>query len=141
MMTAEIISIIGATSGVVAVAGMIYGFGVKFSKIETKVNLIWSVFIEDSLRNQVKSGMLIHHSPYQRTPSAVAKYGEIVPPDILLRLRKREFKNDELLSSALIKAMGYEVIRERSRDLDITVHDFIALGIGSVRGIDRIRTQ
>lgn len=66
-MNPEILSVIGAISGILAVAGIVYGFGVKFSRLETKVTLIWSVFVEDSLRNQVARGMLAHHSPYQRT--------------------------------------------------------------------------
>ena len=44
MTTTEIISIIGAISGILAVAGIIYGFGVKFSRLETKVSLIYIYF-------------------------------------------------------------------------------------------------
>ena len=82
-MNPELLSIIGAISGILAVAGIVYGFGVKFSRLETKVTLIWSVFVEDSLRNQVKSGMLAHHSPYHRTEMS-DHLGELVPSIIIL---------------------------------------------------------
>ena len=140
MTTTEIISIIGAVSGVLAVAGIIYGFGVKFSRLETKVSLIWSVFIEDALRTQVKAGLLAHHSPYRRTTASL-HFGEIVSTTTISKLKKRDLKSDDTLTTAIIRIMGYEIVREESRKLDITVHEFLALSVGTVRDLEVLQTN
>ena len=134
-MNTEIISIIGAISGVLAVAGIVYGFGVKFSRLETKVSLIWGVFVEDALRNQVKVGMLAHHSPYHRTEMS-EHLGELVPPMIISKLIGKKIIDDDKLTSAIIKEMGYEAVVNESRQLDISVQEFLALSVGTVRGIE-----
>ena len=140
MTTTEIISIIGAISGVLAVAGIIYGFGVKFSRLETKVSLIWSVFIEDALRTLVKAGLLAHHSPYRRTTESL-HLGEIVSTTTISKLKKRDLKSDDTLTTAIIRIMGYEIVREESRKLDITVHEFLALSVGTVRDLEVLQTN
>ena len=134
-MNTEIISIIGAISGVLAFAGIIYGFGVKFSRLETKVSLIWGVFVEDALRNQVKVGMLAHHSPYHRTEMS-EHLGELVPPMIISKLIGKKIIDDDKLTSAIIKEMGYSAVVDESRKLDISVQEFLALSVGTVRGIE-----
>ena len=133
-MSSEILSIIGASTGILAIAAIIYGFGVKFSRLETKVGLIWSIFVEDSLRNQVKTGMLEHHSPYQRSYQSM-HLGELVPSAVVDKLRRKTFKTDDLLTTAIIKEMGLNVILEESRRLDISAHEFLALSVGTVRGM------
>jgi hypothetical protein len=134
-MNIEILSIVGSISGILAVAGIVYGFGVKFSRLETKVTLIWNVFVEDFLRNQVKSGMLSHHSPYHRTELS-AHLGELVPPLIISKLIRKKIVNDVNLISAIIKEMGYSTILEDSKKLNISVQEFLALSVGTVRGIE-----
>lgn len=134
-MSTEIVSIIGAISGVLAFAGIIYGFGVKFSRLETKVSLIWGVFVEDALRNQVKVGMLAHHSPYHRTEMS-EHLGELVSPGIVSKLIKKRISKDDALTSAIIKEMGYSTVVDASRKLDISVQEFLALSVGTVRGIE-----
>ena len=140
MTTTEIISIIGAISGVLAVAGIIYGFGVKFSRLETKVSLICSVFIEDALRTQDKAALLAHHSPYRRTTESL-HLGEIVSTTTISKLKKRDLKSDDTLTTAIIRIMGYEIVREESRKLDITVHEFLALSVGTVRDLEVLQTN
>jgi hypothetical protein len=134
-MNIEILSIVGSISGILAVAGIVYGFGVKFSRLETKVTLIWNVFVEDFLRNQVKTGMLTHHSPYHRTELS-SHLGELVPPLIISKLIRKKIVNDVQLTSAIIKEMGYLTILENSRQLNISVQEFLALSVGTVRGIE-----
>ena len=134
-MSPDILPVIGAISGILAFAGIIYGFGVKFSRLETKVTLIWGVFVEDSLRNQVKSGMLAHHSPYTRTELS-QHLGEIVPPLIISKLIRKKITDDDQLTSAIIKEMSYSTIVSESRKLDISVQEFLALSVGTVRGVE-----
>ena len=132
-MIAEWAPIIGIMTGGLAASATIYGFGFKFSKLETRVNLIWSVFVEDALRNQVKAGVLSHSSPYKRTESGLA-FGEIVPASIFSKLSKKTFKSDQALTNAFIKEMGINSIIEESDRLEITVQEYLALGVCSLKG-------
>lgn len=132
-MIAEWAPIVGIVTGGLAASVTIYGFGFKFSKLETRVNLIWSVFVEDALRNQVKAGLLSHSSPYKLTETGLA-FGEIVPASIFSKLSKKTFKSDQALTNAFIKEMGINTIIEESDKLNITVQEYLALSVCSLKG-------
>ena len=131
-MFAEWAPVVGIVPGGLAAAGTIYGFGFKFSKLETRVNLIWTVFVEDALRNQVRSGLLTHSSPYKKTEYAES-LGEMVPPEINKKISKRSFKNDHELATALIREMGLNTIIDKSQDMNITVQEFLAVSVCTLK--------
>jgi len=137
-MFAEWAPIVGIITGGLAAAGTIYGFGFKFSKLETRVNLIWSVFVEDALRNQVRSGLLTHSSPYKKTEYGES-FGEMVPAAINQKLHKRtvgsrpNLKNDHEIATALIREMGLNTIIDKSQDMDITVQEYLALCVCTIK--------
>jgi hypothetical protein len=131
-MLAEWAPIVGIVTGCLAAAGTIYGFGFKFSKLETRVNLIWTVFVEDALRNQVRSGFLTHSSPYRKTEYAES-LGETVPPEVNQRISRRSFKNDHELATALIQEMGLDTIINKSQDMNITVQEFLAISVCTLK--------
>ena len=82
--------------------------------------------------------MLTHHSPYHRTELS-SHLGELVPPLIISKLIRKKIVNDVQLTSAIIKEMGYLTILENSRQLNISVQEFLALSVGTVRGIESQR--
>jgi hypothetical protein len=131
-MFAEWAPVVGIVTGSLAAAGTIYGFGFKFSKLETRVNLIWTVFVEDALRNQVRSGLLTHSSPYTKTEYGES-LGEVVSPEITKKINKRSFKTDHELATALIKEVGLNTIINKSQDMNITVQEFLALGVCTLK--------
>ena len=126
----ELAPIIGIITGIVAIVAMVYGFGFKFSSLETKVNLIWSVFVEDALRGQIKAGTIAHSSPYRitqmRRTEDGADLGELVSPDICSKLVKKKFKSDQEMTLAFIKLIGMPTILEESGKLSITVQEYLA---------------
>ena len=128
----EWLPIMGAVTGCLAIAGTLYGFGFKFSRLETRVNLIWSVFVEDALRNQVRSGFLTHSSPYKRTESGES-FGDLVSPAIFSKLTKKNFKSDHALTTALIKEVGLTNIINESDKLDITLQEYLALCVCTLK--------
>ena len=131
-MLTEWAPVVGIVTGGLAAAGTIYGFGFKFSKLETRVNLIWSVFVEDALRNQVRSGLLTHSSPYQKTVFG-ENLGELVPPEINSKLSKQKFKSDHELATAFIKEIGLNTLINESSRLEITVQEFLALSMCTLK--------
>ena len=129
-MLLELAPIVGIITGIIAIVGMVYGFGFKFSSLETKVNLIWSVFVEDALRGQIKAGTIGHSSPYhirslRRTEGGV-ELGELISPDICSKLGKKKFKSDQEMTLAFIKLIGMPTILEESGKLSITVQEYLA---------------
>ena len=129
-MLIELAPVIGIITGIVAIVGMVYGFGFKFSSLETKVNLIWSVFVEDALRGQIKAGTIAHSSPYRitkmRRTEDGADLGELISPDICSKLGKKKFKSDQDMTLAFIKLIGMPTILEESGKLSITVQEYLA---------------
>jgi len=129
-MLIELAPIIGIITGIVAIVGMVYGFGFKFSSLETKVNLIWSVFVEDALRKQVKAGTITHSSPFhirkRRLTEDGVELGELVSPDICSKFGKKKFKSDQEMTLAFIKLMGMPTILNESNRLSITVQEYLA---------------
>jgi len=129
-MLGELAPIIGIITGVVAIVGMVYGFGFKFSSLETKVNLIWSVFVEDALRLQIRAGTIAHSSPYRiramRLTEGGVELGELVSSDIYSKLGKKKFKSDQEMTLAFIKLMGMPMILNESNRLSITVQEYLA---------------
>ena len=79
--------------------------------------------------------MLAHHSPYHRTELS-NHLGELVPSVIISKLIRKKIIHDDKLTSAIIKEMGYVTILEDSRQLNISVQEFLALSVGTVRGIE-----
>ena len=79
--------------------------------------------------------MLAHHSPYQRTEMS-DHLGELVPSLIISKLIRKKITSDDQLTSAIIKEMGYLTILEDSRQLNISVQEFLALSVGTVRGVE-----
>ena len=126
----ELAPIIGIITGIVAIVAMVYGFGFKFSSLETKVNLIWSVFVEDALRGQLRAGTIAHSSPYRitnmRRTEGGEQLGELITPEIYSKLEKKKFKSDQDVTLAFIKLMGMPTILEESGKLSITVQEYLA---------------
>ena len=129
-MLIELAAIVGIITGIIAIIGMVYGFGFKFSSLETKVNLIWSVFVEDALRGQVRAGTIAHSSPYRitnmRRTEGGAHLGELIPSEIYTKLEKKRFKSDQDVTLAFIKLMGMPTILEESSKLSITIQEYLA---------------
>lgn len=136
----EWLSLVGATSGIVAVATLIYGFGVKFSKLDLKVGLLWKVVIEDALRGQVDRGWLAHASPYQLTDGSLDFVDTIAKPQ-LTKLLKCKYKNDVELTQQVIKTFGMDYILKESASLEIPVKDYIALCVGAVHSLETKKTK
>ena len=79
--------------------------------------------------------MLAHHSPYHRTEMS-EHLGELVPSVIISKLIRKKIVSDDGLTSEIIKEMGYSTVVEESRKLDISVQEFLALSVGTGRGIE-----
>ena len=142
---AEIGAIVGSITGVVSLLCVIYGFGFKFGKMETKLDLLWSIDVEDALRRQRVSGLVQKQSPYALTTQAreklestrsqeVQKKVQAFIDRILPRLNHRLVSDSEL-AVIIVKHMGHNLVRKRCEELDWPISEYLATLITAIREV------
>jgi len=129
----QVASIVGAVAGLSSFLGIILTYVVKLSKMETKIDLIWKVFVEDALRAQVKTGILSHDSAYSLSTVPAMKsgqYRDLISSKILKKIRSKNTSNDYQLAEEYIKYVGFDEISKLSRERDMSNQEYIAICIG-----------
>ena len=113
--------LVGAGTGSASLIGIIICYIVKIAGMETKVNLLWTLYVEDRLKKLVEEGTMGHSSEY-----SITEKGEgLLAEELKLRLREiairkkpkslfnaqtilaREFKNPELFGMS--NSAGYTI--------------------------------
>ena len=105
--------------------------GYKLSSIETRLTLIWSVYVEDALRHQVRRGNLHHSSPYKLNRSLSSE--QFIGNNYMHRLGKKSHLTDERLAFEIISMMGFDLISKSSMECDMSIQEYVAMCVGSVR--------
>jgi len=107
--------------------------GYKLSSIETRLTLIWSVFVEDALRQQVRRGNLSHSSPYTLVRSLTSD--QFIDKDSINRFSTKSHLTDQQLALEIISVLGFDFISKSSMEHDMSTQEYVALCIGSVRSL------
>lgn len=127
-------AIVGASTGVLSLVGIIYMLGYKLSSIETRLTLIWSVFVEDALRQQVRRGNLSHSSPYTLSRSLTSE--QFIGNNSVSQLSKKSHLSDHQLALEIISVLGFDFISKSSMEHDMTTQEYVAMCIVSVRSLN-----
>jgi len=127
-------AVVGAITGILSLMGIIYMLGYKLSSIETKLTLLWSIFVEDSLRQQVRKGNLSHGSPYKLNRSLTID--QFINTDCIPGLRSKSHLTDQQLAFEVISVLGFDSISKSSMEHNMSTQEYIAMCIGSVRSLD-----
>lgn len=127
-------AIIGAFTGILSLVGIIYMLGYKLSSIETRLTLIWSIFVEDSLRQQVRRGNLSHSSPYKLRSSFTPD--QFISKDFISKLNAKSHLTDSQLAFEIVSVLGFDFISKSSMERDMSTQEYVAMCIGSVRSLD-----
>ena len=127
-------AIVGAFAGILSLVGIIYMLGYKLSNIETRLNLIWAVFVEDALRQQVRRGNLSHSSPYTLSRSLTSE--QFIGNDLVNKLSKKSHLADHQLAFEIISMLGFDFISKSSMEHDMTTQEYVAMCVVSVRSLD-----
>jgi hypothetical protein len=127
-------AVVGALTGILSLVGIIYMLGYKFSRIETRLDLIWSIFVEDALRQQVRRGNLTHSSPYKLNRSLTSE--SFLNKDVISVLRKKPQLTNDQLAIEIISKVGFDSISSLSMKYDMTTQEYVALCVGAVRSLD-----
>ena len=125
----QIASVIGAVAGLSSFVGIVLAYVTKLSKMETKLDLIWKVFVEDALRAQVKTGILSHSSPYYLSTKS-DQYRDLVPPEILQKMKDKNTSNDYQLVEEYIKHVGFDEVSKRSSERGMSNQKYLAICVG-----------
>ena len=108
--------------------------GYKFSRIETRLDLIWSIFVEDALRQQVRRGNLTHSSPYKLNRSLTSE--SFLNKSSMSKLSNKSHLNDQQLALEIVSTVGFDVISQSSMENKMTTQEYIAVCVGAVRSLD-----
>jgi len=127
----QIASIIGAVAGLSSFLAIVLTYVTKLSKMETKIDLIWKVFVEDALRAQVKIGILSHSSPYTLSSSS-AQYSDLVSSETLQKLQTKNISSDYQLVEEYIKCVGFDEVFAKSRERHMSNQEYLAICVGAI---------
>ncbi|MAH45164.1 hypothetical protein CMI37_04995 [Candidatus Pacearchaeota archaeon] len=129
--------IIAAVPGIIALVGIIYAVVVRLTRIETRLDLIWTVFVEEGLRNQVQVGNLQHSSPYKLTSKSLIYKDSLLDIDTLRvfrsNLRRKKYRDDFDMMHKLIRYMGFEAVSSSSANHNLSIKEYLALCVGAIR--------
>ena len=125
---------VGASTGILSLLGIIYMLGYKFSRIETRLDLIWSIFVEDALRDQMRRVNLTHSSPYKlRRDLQPTKF---LPIETARMLCSVSHLSDQKLAMEIISQVGFSYISHWSMESGMTTQEYLAMCVGAVRTVD-----
>lgn len=140
----EIFAIIGAVSGIISLAAIVYFAGVWRGQVDkdrdsfrkcieqyppaemwTMVKTLWDIYVVDALRT--RPDLAEHHSAYKLKPEGE----DLIPDDIkqeLKQLPHNPFNNDEIASGYLVvKFLGLERVSKMAEQKGLSVQEAIAI--------------
>ena len=135
----NITALIGAVSGIVSLMGILYLAGFKWGKLETQVNLMWKINVEDALREQRKLGFVSAQSPWQPTEKFWELHKDKMEKATLDKFRvialTSKSKTPDEIVKQIVKALGWMKINERSMQMDITIKQFLANAVAVINSL------
>ena len=110
-----------------AILVVVVTYATKIAKMQAKIDLIWSIYVEDRLRRLAKEGDIARHSEYRITEQGI----EALPPalrSVLTQLAKR--KKPKTIQEAhilLVKEIGLEALSTNPTHTNHTVQELALL--------------
>ena len=139
--------IVSLVMALCACVGVLWGFAYRWgglseriSNIEEKLNLLYTVYVENALVTQYQSGNVSHSSPYRLTiqgQKALMGIADLLPQSELVTLRTTNKTSSQIFLS-LVHEIGMDRIVEYCLDHDMTVAQFSALAIAAVNSTDDV---
>jgi len=137
--------VISLVMALFACIGVLWGFAYRWgglseriANIEEKLNLLYTVYVENALVTQYQSGNVSHSSPYKLTiqgQKAVLGITDLLTQSDLLILKTNNETSSQIFLS-LIHVVGMDRIVEYCLDHNMTVAQFSALAIAAVNSTE-----
>ena len=123
-----ILSIIAIITGLIALAGFVYTNAIWRGKIETKVDTLWKVFMEESMRTNPEYAT--HNSPLTLTKYgySIVEFPElnIVCDIILLQNNINKMSVSDVVEK-ITKSITIERLKELSVEKEVTLPQLISM--------------
>ena len=114
------------------------GLNERIANIEEKLNLLYTVYVENALVTQYQSGNVSHSSPYRLTnqgQKALQGIADLLSKSDLLILKTNNQSSSQIFLS-VVHEIGMDRIVEYCLDHNMTVAQFSALTIAAVNSAD-----
>lgn len=139
----EGVAIGGLVVAAISLLLTIYTLAFKLGALNTKVELLWKIDVEDSLRREREGGAVTMSSAWRITDEHWETQGPTIDPGVMRILEKiascNPPKSDSDLAALMIKKLGIEKLRERADLRGRSLQEQLALMIVFVRSHARIQ--
>ena len=139
--------IVSLVMALFACIGVLWGFAYRWgglneriANIEEKLNLLYTVYVENALVTQYQSGNVSHSSPYRLTvqgQKALIGITNLLTQSDLVTLKTNNQTSSQIFLS-LVHIVGMDRIVEYCLDHDMTVAQFSALAIAAVNSTEDV---
>ena len=116
------------------------GLNERIANIEEKLNLLYTVYVENALVTQYQSGNVSHSSPYRLTNQGqrvLIGITDLLTQSDLVTLKTNNQSSSQIFLS-LVRVVGMDRIVEYCLDHEMTVAQFSALAIAAVNSTDDV---
>jgi hypothetical protein len=105
--------IINTVLSVVSLLGLLWVFAVKVTKMEVKIETIWSFLMKRALSEALVQGVATHNSPVRVTDEAKRWMSDLIPPirDFYAKLGRRNITDAEL-AMEIERRFGDRILNE-----------------------------
>ena len=141
--TGFVLAAAGSAVGLGNLWGFAYrwgGLSERISNIEEKLNLLYTVYVENALVTQYQSGNVSHSSPYRLTNQGqrvLIGITDLLTQSDLVTLKTNNQSSSQIFLS-LVRVVGMDRIVEYCLDHEMTVAQFSALAIAAVNSTDDV---
>lgn len=122
----DIVAIIGAVSGLISLLMLGYTLGVWKGAINTKVELLWKISVEDELVRQRHNDLVGSSSDWQIKEKGEALLPEDLKHDIEGLLKKRKLNPDGSIAD-IVKHIGLSRLSRIAQEKGATIQIVVAL--------------
>ena len=137
---ALLVAITGLSVSFVSLGRVVWIHGGQMAKLETKVDLLWKVVVEDALRKSAGEGLLHRNSGPEVNDSVyarMAKTADTLVTRIVWNLALRDTLSDVEIIIAFVSLVGWDKVVERSSHYELYVQDYLALSLAAIRQAHR----
>jgi hypothetical protein len=122
--------IVGACAGLASVLLLAIGYVTKFAKMETKVNLLWTLYVEDRMKKLIAQGDMKRSSEAETTEKGEG----VLPPSLKEKLTALALKAKPRTIYAaqlvLAKELNLDELNSNAQNPGYTAGELVLLAAG-----------
>lgn len=137
MTPGDLSALIGAVSGITSLLTVVWMMAFRLSQISTRLDLLWKVYIEDSLIQQRRQGNLHHSSGFSNSQAWIESHKQQFSPEISRKLfsvaqKHKTLPSEECLAVDVLKILSWEGVLSRCRALEVPPSEYIVHAVAII---------